>query len=108
VAGLYIHIPFCRQKCRYCSFYSIEGGQALFTPLIEALILELKRIPDSTAPFTSAYIGGGTPTFLPIELLIRLVDTVTTRLAPGTEFTIECNPASATRCQPPFHRRTVV
>lgn len=85
MAGLYVHIPFCRKKCSYCDFYS--GPLRGFSPeaYAEALMREhaARQISDR---YQTAYIGGGTPSVMPPELLAPLL-----ALAAG-ERTVEVNP----------------
>ena len=72
--GLYVHVPFCRVKCGYCDFYSQVGGPETFEPLVEALLAELDtRVVRPGLAVETIYIGGGTPTVLPIGLLERLL-----------------------------------
>lgn len=91
--ALYIHIPFCQRKCRYCSFYSVPLGDHNIGELIEALIAELNTY-DITQKVTSAYIGGGSPTCIGAQNILRLVEEIQNRCSPE-EFTIEANPAQA-------------
>ncbi len=90
-AGLYVHIPVCRSKCRYCGFYSVPAGGVDAGRLVDGLLRELERYDDGIE-FCTAYIGGGSPTALPAEELIRLVRRVRERCPQAQEFTVECNP----------------
>lgn len=90
-AGLYIHVPFCREKCRYCGFYSERLGDHDPNALVAALLKELDRYQAAESVRT-AYLGGGSPTSLPLDLLAKLVATVTTHWPALEEFTVECNP----------------
>ncbi len=89
-AGLYLHVPFCRSKCRYCGFYSVPAAGRETGRLVSALLRELDRYED--VEFCTAYVGGGSPTALPGEQLIRLVRRIAERVAGDAEFTVECNP----------------
>lgn len=93
MAGLYIHIPFCHSKCAYCDFYSMprtEQGEEY----VEALRKEyLARIDEVGVPDT-IYIGGGTPSSLPIALLERIFTWIPTDKA--REITMEVNPEDVT------------
>ena len=95
---LYIHIPFCQQKCHYCVFDSAVVDKALFTPYVEALQGELQVIAERhhLQPLEGLFVGGGTPTVLPADLLCRLLETVFTLFTslPGAEITIEANPGT--------------
>jgi oxygen-independent coproporphyrinogen-3 oxidase len=88
--GLYVHVPFCRSKCRYCGFYSVPVAGWETGRLVAALLGELERYDG--VGFCTAYIGGGSPTALPAEQLLGLVRHVAGHLAPAGEFTVECNP----------------
>ena len=94
MAGLYIHIPFCKKRCLYCDFFSttrLERREAY----IDAVCKELEmRIDEAGEPIETVYIGGGTPSTLPIELLSR-INSVKTPLKPR-QSSIELNPGDAT------------
>jgi len=95
MAGIYVHIPFCRSKCAYCGFYSgPERGRG--SEFAEALSGEWEErrslLADDTV--TTVYIGGGTPSVLDITLLDRII-----RMFPvenTVEYTIEANPEDIT------------
>lgn len=95
---LYIHVPFCRRKCAYCAFYSkVPQGDDM--ELWErALAAEAQALSERHArpSLESIYIGGGTPTLLPIWLMERVVGLLRKYfdIAPGAEFTVEGNPDS--------------
>ena len=103
--GVYIHVPFCKQKCFYCDFPSYAGKEKWEAAYIDALIKEIqtegpKYIEAYGAPAT-IYIGGGTPSVLPCALLELLLNEllrtfrIQKPLPPGeVEFTIECNPGT--------------
>ena len=60
--SLYIHIPFCRSKCRYCDFFSLSGRDELIDGYLDALAEEWRLHEHSGFyEFTTVYIGGGTP-----------------------------------------------
>lgn len=96
--GLYIHIPFCRQKCLYCDFPSFAGKEALFSAYTEALCRELAESAEELAAYgiKSVFMGGGTPTVLPVPLLERIMETVFAccHVLPEAEITIEANPGT--------------
>ena len=99
MAGIYIHIPFCKQRCNYCAFYSttlynIKGKY------VDALCKEIvmrKEYADN-AIVETVYFGGGTPSTLSMEQLQKICDTIcaTHRVSPEAEMTIECNPDDLT------------
>ena len=75
MAGLYIHIPFCKSRCIYCDFYSTTGNESLHGRYVDALRREIALrkgfLHDSV--IETAYIGGGTPTTLEPEQMDRLL-----------------------------------
>lgn len=92
--GLYIHIPFCRRKCPYCGFVSFAGCENFISVYIDALIQEYmckKNGMFEDAPNT-IYIGGGTPSILPLKDIRRLIRTLDKSAA--CEITFEINPDS--------------
>lgn len=89
--GLYIHIPFCRQKCLYCDFYSVSYAEEQVNSYISII---LKQIEELDQNFSSIYIGGGTPSILSPDLLNKLLSGLKKFIKEGTEFTIEVNPES--------------
>jgi oxygen-independent coproporphyrinogen-3 oxidase len=99
MAGLYIHIPFCASKCIYCDFYSLAGSSHDTGQYVDALVAELKlRHRELAEPLRTLYVGGGTPSLLPLGQFARLVDAVG-RVAPldsVEEFTVEVNPDDVT------------
>jgi oxygen-independent coproporphyrinogen III oxidase len=94
MAGLYLHIPFCKQACHYCDFHFSTNLQQL-PSLIDCMQVELALRKDylKGAPIETIYLGGGTPSLVPIPLLEKLVDRVFS-LFPGKkiEVTLEANP----------------
>jgi oxygen-independent coproporphyrinogen-3 oxidase len=89
-AGLYVHIPFCASKCAYCNFYSEPASRHDTVRLMQALRKELKLADTSTVG--TAYIGGGSPSCLPLARLCGLVEAIIEKCPNITEFTVECNP----------------
>ena len=91
--SLYVHIPFCARKCPYCDFYSLSDMQ-LQGAYIDECVRRLResRTTEGGRPYNTAYIGGGTPSVLPVDLLEKLLCEVRC----SGEFTIECNAASVT------------
>lgn len=75
--GLYVHLPFCRQKCFYCDFPSYAGQAGRMAAYVEALLGELARegapLRAAWGPPRTVYLGGGTPTALPPALMERLL-----------------------------------
>lgn len=99
--GLYVHLPFCRQKCFYCDFPSYAGQEGRMAVYVEALLGELARegapLRAAWGPPRTVYLGGGTPTALPPALMERLLAGLREFLAAAPdalEFTCECNPGT--------------
>lgn len=88
--GLYVHVPVCRSKCRYCGFYSVPAGGVDAGRLVDGLLRELDRYGE--VEFGTVYVGGGSPTALPAGELVRLVGGLRARCPRAGEFTVECNP----------------
>ena len=99
MTGVYIHIPYCVKKCAYCDFCSVpknETVEAYPDALCREIELSRDRLPYE-GPVPSVFFGGGTPTVLPAEALIRILDTLrrTYEVLPNAEITVECNPGTA-------------
>lgn len=102
-AGLYVHVPFCRKKCRYCDFYSIpypslNPSTSLVTEWLHALDEEAMLYQDRFAFFDTLYVGGGTPTLLTKDDLARLIEILRRRfsICPDAEISLEANPNDVT------------
>ena len=95
VYGIYVHIPFCLQKCAYCDFTSYPGELSRADCYLEALKKEMSYYQGISAD--TVYIGGGTPTCLSKDQLCGLVDTIKSHflLTKDCEITVECNPKTA-------------
>jgi len=94
VEHLYLHVPFCAAKCRYCAFYSEPGQTEKMGAFVEAVLAEMQSWNNRLAPKT-IFIGGGTPSVLPAPLLWQLF-TGLPRNPELAEWTVECNPATVT------------
>lgn len=93
-AGLYLHIPFCVKKCRYCNFYSSFMSEELLNKYCDALIREIKQWGGSfNRPIDTVYFGGGTPSLLGYNLPM-ILDAVagSFSLSSDSEITLEINP----------------
>ena len=109
--GLYIHIPFCRQKCFYCDFPSFAGREKKIDKYLQALeqefallrqrVLPKENVRDIESKFAprTIYIGGGTPTALNANQLEKLLEIVQKYVvvAKAEEFTVEMNPGTVDR-----------
>ncbi len=99
MAGIYIHIPFCRHKCLYCDFYSV-ASLARRLELVDAIVAEIGYrhgyLDDSS--IQTIYFGGGTPSTLSSEELGRILDKLNQQfeVSPAVEITLEANPEDLT------------
>ena len=94
VESLYLHVPFCAQKCAYCAFYSEPSSGDLINRYVAALIRELELVAHDLQPRT-IFFGGGTPSLLNLrqwEQILRALERL--NLLGAEEFTVECNPAT--------------
>jgi putative oxygen-independent coproporphyrinogen III oxidase len=93
--GVYVHVPFCRQRCDYCAFATYTDRDHLMERYVDACVSEVQRAfgdADLPAP-TSVFFGGGTPSRLHPDLLSQILAAIP--VAPGAEVTVECNPEDA-------------
>ncbi|AQR89366.1 radical SAM family heme chaperone HemW [Clostridium saccharobutylicum] len=92
--SLYIHIPFCKQKCLYCDFPSYAGKEILIDEYIESLNKEILQ-KGKDYIISSIFIGGGTPSYLNDDNLNKLLSALNKlNLKDDLEFTVECNPGT--------------
>jgi len=101
--SLYVHVPFCFHKCHYCDFYSVvdagsRDGGARHAAFTRTLVRELERLGPHAGPLRTVFVGGGTPTLLAPGLWRELLAAMreTFDLSGVEEFTVECNPETAT------------
>jgi len=95
--SLYVHIPFCRAKCAYCDFNSYPGLDHLFEQYVRALQGEMRWVGwGRSLKVNTIYLGGGTPTVLPLEFLGEFLDACREQfmIAEGAEITVEANPGT--------------
>ena len=98
MAGVYIHIPFCRKACHYCNFH-FSTSVRLQESLVEALLKEIElRKSYVSEPVSTIYFGGGTPSILPSADIERIVSALkrTFTVAADAEITLEANPDDIT------------
>jgi oxygen-independent coproporphyrinogen-3 oxidase len=115
ITSLYIHTPFCVHKCHYCDFYSFVDTRDQQAAFVERLIGELRELAPHTGPLRTIFVGGGTPSLLRVGLWEKLLGAIDDlfdlspvrrpwraehadpwRPVGCAEFTVECNPESAT------------
>lgn len=96
-SGIYIHIPFCRNKCDYCSFYSIPvNDNSIIESYLKTLLKEIDYISAIHGKINAdtVYFGGGTPSILEPSWIDKILNHISDRfiLSPETEITLEMNP----------------
>ena len=99
--GIYVHVPFCIRKCRYCDFCSVvgKGGDYLMS-YADRVCEKMNEYLPSTGEYRvdTVYFGGGTPSLMPVEGLEKIMRAVSGfDLLESAEITLECNPATADR-----------
>lgn len=97
VYGIYIHIPFCKAKCKYCAFVSTPDF-SLQNSYVEALIKEINLCTLKGSAVDTVYVGGGTPSCLYSGALSQILSAVNNifNISSDAEITVECNPESVT------------
>ena len=98
--GLYLHIPFCRQRCDFCAFYleilRDSRAETFVQSLIHEIELSAQQHVATNRPVQSVYFGGGTPTVLATTQLIAILSEIRTHftLAADCEITVEAHPST--------------
>ena len=101
--GIYVHIPFCKKKCKYCDFVSFECGEQNIEKYVEALIKEidekskeLDEKKDYSYNVDTIYIGGGTPSIINPEYIEKILNKIFEKfnVLENAEITIEVNPGT--------------
>jgi putative oxygen-independent coproporphyrinogen III oxidase len=97
--GLYVHIPFCPQRCPYCAFTVLTGHTAFYERYVEAVCAEIRSWQSLAhkGPLQTVFLGGGTPSLLDPVQVLQILDTATATfgIAPEAEITLEANPTTA-------------
>ena len=102
--GIYIHIPYCKRKCSYCDFISYTDNK-LEDEYINSIIKELKKYSLEEYDITTIYIGGGTPSYIKSENIVKILNTIREELKntqnptsfEDIEITIEVNPGTTNK-----------
>ena len=100
--AIYIHIPFCVQKCLYCDFLSVPWNETKARDYLNDLILEIDQADWSRVKdITSVYIGGGTPSLIPVEEIKRILAALRAKrpFTFGCEISMEANPGTVDLAQ---------
>jgi oxygen-independent coproporphyrinogen-3 oxidase len=93
--GVYLHVPFCAARCDYCSFATWTDRHHLVDAYLAACRADLDRLAAAGMPeATSVFVGGGTPTLVPADALVSVLERIPR--AAAAEVTVECNPDDVT------------
>lgn len=102
--GIYVHIPFCVQKCFYCDFISFANKKEMIKDYIEALKKEIEYVgadlvSAQNSAITTIYIGGGTPSFIDSKYIVDVIGAIKSnyQVSQDAEITIEINPGTVTK-----------
>ena len=112
--GAYLHIPFCTRRCGYCSFNTAPDAPGAVERFLPALLGEMDLVAAASwagvVDLRSVFLGGGTPSLLPVETMARILERLRARfgIAAGAEITVECNPESVSRDRLEGYRRAGV
>ncbi len=102
MAGIYIHVPFCKQACNYCNFH-FSTNLALQNDFTDALLkeIELRRTYLANEPIETIYFGGGTPSLLPLPAIQDILNSIYRNFSFGAdpEISLESNPDDMTLSQ---------
>lgn len=98
MSSVYIHVPFCKQRCAYCDFCSqtdLKKEKRYFL----AIQKHIKSVADETFRVDSIYFGGGTPSVVDAKHIVETIETIrqSFTVVPDVEITVECNPESVTK-----------
>jgi putative oxygen-independent coproporphyrinogen III oxidase len=92
--GVYVHVPFCAHRCDYCAFATYADRDHLMDDYVAAVVQEIAwACADGLGPATSVFFGGGTPSRMTPEQLLRILDAIPR--SDDAEVTVECNPEDA-------------
>ena len=99
--SIYIHIPFCKSKCYYCSFCSFANSEKIYEEYFKTLNYEIENsaLNYKDNIVNTIFIGGGTPSVVPAIFIENLIKNIKKHyvLSKNCEISIECNPESATK-----------
>ena len=95
--GIYVHIPFCKQKCYYCDFVSYCNKDNLIYDYVKAVKKEI-RLQNIQSQITTIYIGGGTPSYIDSQYIKEIIEEIKKKnVTKRPEITIEVNPGTVTK-----------
>ena len=97
--GIYIHIPFCKKKCKYCDFVSFFSNEEKIQTYFEKLIEEINSKKIENKNVNTIYIGGGTPSFVNSKYIVEILENINKKfkIDVNAEITLEINPGTITK-----------
>lgn len=100
--SIYLHIPFCAHRCSYCDFNTYAGMEAEIPAYVDALCIEMAGVAQAAGeviPVHTIYLGGGTPSLLPLEQHEKLLSTIKRlfNLSSDAEISLEANPGTVSK-----------
>jgi oxygen-independent coproporphyrinogen-3 oxidase len=94
ITSLYVHVPFCAQKCEYCAFFSEAAKGETVNRYVAALVREMELVASDLKPDT-IFFGGGTPSLLNLQQWEKIFSAMERLgISGASEWTVECNPAT--------------
>ncbi len=99
--GMYIHVPFCKQKCRYCDFYSENRSSHTMNKYMRTIISHIEESAQMLEPYyiDTLYFGGGTPSLFGANRICEIINVIkkNAKLLKSAEITVELNPETTTK-----------
>ncbi len=97
--GIYLHVPFCRGKCPYCDFYSVNLSEELLDAYTDETVRRIRALAEESVTADTVYFGGGTPSLLGGKRISRLLSALgsSVTIAKNAEITVEANPSTDLR-----------
>lgn len=94
--SIYVHIPYCQRKCRYCDFVSFENEYDTVNQYINVIVNEISQYNLSDYVVKTIFFGGGTPSSIPSDGIERILYALREKyiVSDDVEITVECNPCS--------------
>lgn len=105
--GIYVHIPFCKKKCEYCDFVSFSNENENQKRYIEDLSKDVEKTGIEGYKVNTIYFGGGTPSYIEPELIIKVLDKIKSKykISKKAEITIEVNPGTTNKAKLEQYRK---
>ena len=97
--GIYVHIPFCKKKCKYCDFISFENKLNKSEDYINSLLNEIENCDKTGFTVNTIYFGGGTPSVISENLIVKVLEKIKSKykVEENSEITIEVNPGTVSK-----------